>query len=189
MNKDRLRKNVNEWVRLRPIAHRLQADGYPLPQLDDEWRIEAVTDEGARIFLPRTWHVRLLKFDQICEYTSDRTERGMKYGFLTLKVQLSIQGDDVNVTPTRPGVPVSPRIPADPIRLELLKRLRDLPAEFIPAGNLSQFPREHVVNEIARCQAEGLLEARLLRGEGRVLDAVALQIRPRGSDWLQQHQC
>jgi hypothetical protein len=187
MNKEMLRKNVNDWVRLRPIAHRLQDNGHPLPQLDDEWRIESVTDDGVRIFLPRTGHGRLLAFDQICEYTSDRIERGMKYGFLTLKVQLSIQGNDVNVTPTRPGVPVPPRIPADPIRIELLQRLRNLPTQFIPAGSLSQFPREDVISEIARCQAEGLLEARLLRGGGLVLDAVALQIKPRGSDWLQQY--
>jgi hypothetical protein len=118
MNMGKLRKNVNDWVRLRPIAHRLQANGYPLPQLDDEWRIEAVTDIGVRIFLPRTGHGRLLGFDQICEYTSDRIERGMNYGFLTLKVQLSIQGIDVNVMPTRPGVPLPPRMPLDPIRIE-----------------------------------------------------------------------
>lgn len=94
MNKEQLRKNIYDWVRLRPIAHRLQPNGRPLEQLNDEWRIEAVTDDGVRIFLPRTGHGRLLRFDQICEYTSDRVERGMKYGFLTLKVQLSIQGQE-----------------------------------------------------------------------------------------------
>jgi hypothetical protein len=187
MNKEKLRKNVNDWVRLRPIAHRVQANGHPLPQIDDEWRIEAVTDEGVRISLPRTGHVRLLRFDQICEYTSDRFDGGMKYGFLTLKVQLSIQGNDIDVTPTRPGVTVPPQIPADPIRMELLQRLRNLPTQFIPAGLLSQFPRGDVINEIARCDAEGLVEARLLRGDGLVLDAVALRLRPRGSDWLQQY--
>lgn len=187
MNKEKLRKNVNDWVRLRPIAHRLQVSGHLLPQLDDAWRIESVADEGVRVFLPRTGHGRLLAFDQICEYTSDRIERGMKYGFLILKVQLSIQGNDVNVAPTRPGVPVPPRIPADPIRIELLQRLRNLPTQFIPAGSLSQFPREDVISEIARCEAEGLLEARLLRGSGFMLDAVALRLKPRGSDWLQQY--
>jgi len=187
MNKEQLRKNVNDWVRLRPIAHRLQASGHPLPQLDDEWRIEAVTDDGVRISLPRTGHGRLLGFDHICEYTSDRIERGMKYGFLTLKVQLSIQGHDVHVTPTRPGIPVPPRIPADPIRMALLQRLRNLPREFIPAGSFSQFPREDVITEIARCEAEGLIEARLLRGGGVVLDAVALRLKPSGSDWLHKY--
>ena len=109
VNKEQLRKNVNDRVRLRPIAHRLHASGHPLPQLDDEWRIEAVTDDGLRIFLPRTGHGRLLGFDHICEYTSDRIEWGIKYGFLTLKVQLSIQGHDVRVTPMRPGNPMPPR--------------------------------------------------------------------------------
>ncbi len=32
MNKEQLRKNVNDWVRLRPIAYRLQASGHPLPR-------------------------------------------------------------------------------------------------------------------------------------------------------------
>jgi hypothetical protein len=174
-------------VRLRPIAHRLQVSGHPLPQLDDEWRIDAVTDDGVRISLPRAGHGRLLGFDHICEHTSDRIERGLKYGFLTLKVQLSIQGNDVHVTPTRPGVPVPPQIPADPVRMALLQQLRKLPTQFIPAGSLSQFPREDVITEIARCEAEGLLEARLLRGGGVVLDAVALRLKPCGSDWLRQH--
>lgn len=187
MNKQMLRKNVNDWVRLRPIAHRLQGTGHPLPQIDDVWRIESVSDEGVRIALPRTGHGRLLQFDQICEFTSDRMEKGVKYGFLTLKIQLSIQGNDVHVTPTRPGVAAPPRIPADPIKMALLQGLRNLPTQFIPAGSLSQFPREQVVSEIARCQAEGLLQARLLRGEGRVLDAVALQIRPSGNDWLERY--
>lgn len=187
MNKEQLRKNVNDWVRLRPIAHRIEASGRRLPQLDDEWRIEAVTHDGVRIFLPRTGHGRLLGFDHICEYTSDRIERGMKYGFLTLKVQLSIQGNDVHIIPTRPGIPVPPRAPADPIRMALLQRLRNLPLEFVPAGAFSQFSREDVIAEIARCEAEDMIEARFLRGSGVVLDAVALRLTPRGSDWLRQH--
>ena len=117
MNKEQLRKNVNEWVRLRPIVHRLDARGYPLTPLDDEWWIESVADAGVRISLPRTGHIRVLRYDQICEYTSDRIERGTKYGFLILKVQLSIQGNDVKATPTRPGVAVSPSIPRDPLRI------------------------------------------------------------------------
>src|SRR5882672_5771554 len=75
------------------------------------WRIEAVTDEGVCIFLPRTGHRRTLGFDHIHQYTSDRIERQVSYGFLTLNVQLSIQGDDVGVTPTRPGKTLPPRIP------------------------------------------------------------------------------
>jgi hypothetical protein len=187
MNKEQLRKNVGHWVRLRPIAHRLDFRGMPLPQIDDEWKIESVLDDGVRLFLPRTGHVRLLAFDNLCEYTKDRFERGMHYAFLTLKVQLSIQGNDVHVTPTRPGVPVPPTIPPDPIRLALLQRLRDFPGTFIPAGDLVGFEHRAVIDEIARCDAEALVEARLLRGGPGILDAVALGLKPRGAEWLRQH--
>ena len=184
MKKDQLTKNIGHWVRLIPIAHRLDNRGHPLPQLDDEWRIESVNDDGVRLSLPRTGHGRTLGFDHIHHYTSDRVERGMHYGFLTLNVQLAIQGNDVHVTPTRPGEALTPRIPPDPIRRALLQRLYDFPGAFFPAGNMTEFSFQEVVNEIARCDAEGLLEARLLRGGPGILDAVALRLKPRGSDWL-----
>jgi hypothetical protein len=187
MNKEQLRKNVGHRVRLRPIAHRLDPRGFPLVQIDDEWRIESVADDGVRLFLPRTGHGRLLAFDNVCEYTTDRVERGIHYAFLTLKVQLSIQGNDVNVTPTRPGVPVPTTIPPDPIRLALLQRLQNFPGMFIPAGDLAGFEHRAVIDEIARCDAEDLLEARLLRGDPGVLDAVALRLKARGAEWLRQH--
>lgn len=187
MNKEQLRKNVGHWVRLRPIAHRLDPRGFPLAQIDDEWRIESVTDDGVRLSLPRTGHSRLLAFDNVSEYTSDRVERGMHCAFLSLKVQLSIHGNDVNVTPTRPGVPVPPTIPTDPIRLALLQRLQKFPGIFIPAGDLAGFEHRAAIDEIARCDAEDLLEARLLRGGPGVLDAVALRLKVRGAEWLRQH--
>jgi hypothetical protein len=187
MNKEQLRKTVGHWVRLRPIANRLDPRGYPLPQIDDEWQIESVRDDGVRLFRPRTGHGRLLAFDNICEYTKDRVERSTQYAFLTLKVQVSVQGNDVHVTPTRPGVPVPPTIPTDPIRLALLQRLQSSPGRFIPAGELAGFEFTAVINEMARCDAEDLLEARLLRDGRVVLDAVALRLKPRGAEWLRRH--
>jgi hypothetical protein len=44
-----------------------------------------------------------------------------------------------------------------------------------------------VINEMARCDAEDLIEARLLRGGEGVLDAVALRLKPGGADWLRLH--
>jgi hypothetical protein len=173
-------------VRLIPIAHRLDGKGHLLPQIDDQWRIESVTDDGVRIYLPRTGHGRTLGFDHIHQYTSDRIERGVNYAFLTLNVQLSIQGNDVSVTPTRPGEAVPPRIPPDPIRLSLLHRLQNAPAAFVHAADLPEFRREEVINEIARCDAEELLEARLLRGGGELHDAVALRLKARGAEWLRR---
>ena len=187
MNKEQLRKNVGHWVQLRPVAHRLDARGYPLPQIDDEWRIESVTDDGVRLFLPRTGHVRLLAFDNVCEYTKDRVERGMHRAFLTLKVQLSLHGSDVHVTPTRPGVPVPPEIPPDPIRLALLQRLQNFPGKPVSAGELLGFAHRAVIDEMTRCDAEDLVEARLLRGGLGIVDAVALRLKPRGTEWLRRH--
>jgi hypothetical protein len=186
MKKDQLKKNVGELVRLIPIAHRLDAHGRALPQLDDEWQIESVADDGVRLFLPRTGHVRTLGLDTVCEYNSDRIERGVKRGFLTLKVQLSIQGNEVHVLPTRPGVSIPPRIPPDPIRLAVLQRLHDAPGKFVPAGELTEFHFKDVVNEIARCNAEELIEARLLPSGDGLLDAVALRLKSRGVEWLRQ---
>jgi len=188
MNKEQLKKNVGDFVRLIPIAHRLDGKGHPLPQIDDEWRIESVTDDGVRLFLARTGHGRTLGYDHICEYTSDRIERGVKYGFLTLRVQLSIQGNNVNVTPTRPGVPVPPRIPPDPIRLALFQRLQASPGQAVHADHLPEFPAEEVTNEIARCDAEGLLEARLLQDGHGIRAAVALRLKRSGAAWIRQNE-
>jgi hypothetical protein len=182
MNKEQLKKNVGDLVRLLPIAHRLDGKGHPLPAIDDEWRIESVTDDGVRLLLPRTGHGRTLRYDHICEYTSDRIERGVKYGFLTLKVQLWIQGDDVNVTPTRSGVPVPPRIPPDPIRLALCQRLQASPGQPVHAEHLPEFHAQEVTNDNARCDAEGLLEARLLRNRYGIMAAVALRLKRGGAE-------
>jgi hypothetical protein len=188
VNKSQLKKNIGDWVRLRPIAHRLDVRGVPLPQIDDEWRIEDVTDEGVRLSLPRTGHGRTLGFDHVYEYNSDRVQGGSHYGFLTLKVQLSIQGNDVHVTPTRPGESVPPRTPPNPIRFALFQRLQDAPGSVVPAGEFGEFPRDEVIAEMARCAAEGLLDVRLLRGEGRILDAVAISLKRPGVLWLQEQR-
>ncbi len=188
MNKEQIKKNVGHWVRLIPIAHRLDGRGHPLQQIDDVWRIESVTDEGVRLHLPRTGHCRTLGFDNVHHYTTDRIEHGSTHGFLTLNVQLSIQGNNVHILPTRPGEAVPPRIPPDPIRLTLLQHLRDTPGKFVPAGDLTGFRREDVISEMARCDHEGMVEARLLRGGSEIIDAVALRLRPRGAEWLRQQR-
>ena len=187
MNKEQIRKSVGHLVRLVPIANRLDPLGYPLPQIDDEWRIDSVTDEGVRLSLARTGHARTLGFDNLHHYSSDRVERGETHGFLVLNVQLTIHGNDIHVTPTRPGEPVAPRIPTSPIRRALLQQLNRCPGTAIPAGALTEFSHRDVIDEIVRCEAEGLIEARLLRGGGGVVDAVAVRLGRRGADWLGTH--
>jgi hypothetical protein len=82
---------------------------------------------------------------------------------------------------------VPPRIPQIPSGWHCYSACVTFHGSSFPAGSFSQFPREDVITEIARCEAEGLLEARLLRGGGVVLDAVALRLKPRGSDWLHKY--
>ncbi len=43
-----------------------------------------------------------------------------------------------------------------------------------------------MIDEITRCDAEDLVEARLLRGGHGVVDAVALRLKPRGAEWLRR---
>lgn len=184
MKKDQLKKIVGFRVRLVPIANRLDDRGLPLPQIDDEWIIEDVTDEGVRLHLPRTGHCRVIGFDNVHQFNTDRKLGSITYGILVLNVQLSISRNEINLTPTRPGEPVTPKIPPDPIRSALLRRLYGDPTAYIAAGALPPFQHKEVIAEIARCDAEGLIEAKLLRDENSVLDAVALRLKPPGIDWL-----
>jgi len=64
--------------------------------------------------------------------------------------------------------------------------LQNAPAKFVPAEDLSEFRREDVINEIARCDAEGLVEVRLLRDGRDLVDAVALRLKLRGVAWLRE---
>ena len=79
---------------------------------DDWWLIQRVAEDGVTIVDPRTGHVRLLGYDHIQKFTSDGVRNGHGRGFLTLLVQLYIQGNDVRICPTRPGEAVPPTRPA-----------------------------------------------------------------------------
>ena len=87
-------------VRIRPIAKELQGT-IELPKVDDEWIIERISDDGVTIDNPRTRHSKLIGFDHIHHYTSDPSKNydGLKHGFLTLTIQLSISGYHVNIEP------------------------------------------------------------------------------------------
>lgn len=100
MNKDKLKKNIYHRVRLRPIAKRINGL-IELNPIDDDWIIEQITDDGVTIKNMRTDHIKLLGFDHIHHYTSDpgRDFDGFKHGFLTLTVQLYIDGWHVRIEP------------------------------------------------------------------------------------------
>src|SRR6266853_1421685 len=116
MNKDMMKKNVHAHVQLLPPACRLDENGFKLkPEAyvgeSDRWFIEDVSDSGVRISHP-SGHVKTLGYDHICKFTSDGNTNSVKRGFLTLHVQLFIQGNEVRVVPNaRPGDPVEPKLP------------------------------------------------------------------------------
>ena len=111
MNWDQMKKNVHARVQLSPTPHRLDEYGRKLPSIADDWIIEEVSADGVRIKNSRTHHTTTLGKDHIYDYVSnpDRSKGGIKHGFLTLKVQIFLNANDLWMTPTaRPGEPVEP---------------------------------------------------------------------------------
>lgn len=111
MQKSQLAKNLGYHVRLRPIACRLDPLGLELPFVDDHWVIRSALDDGIKISNIRTQHFFKLGYDHVHHFTSDTTQAstGTKYGFLTLLVQIYLQGENLTIEPTlRPGERVPP---------------------------------------------------------------------------------
>jgi hypothetical protein len=111
LNREQLKKTVGMRMQIQPIAHRLDDAEKLLPPIDDDWVIESVTEEGVRISNPRNGLSTLLGLDHIYSFTSNpgRMEGGSKFGFLVLKVQLTLKRHEVIVRPTlRPGESVPP---------------------------------------------------------------------------------
>ncbi len=111
MNWGQMKKNLHARVQLKPTPHRLDEYGSKLPAADDDWLIEEVSGDGVRIKNLRTHHTTTLGKDHIYDYVSnpDRSQGGLKQGFLTLKVQISLKPNGLSITPTaRPGESVEP---------------------------------------------------------------------------------
>jgi hypothetical protein len=106
-----MKKNLHARVQLKPTPYRLDEYGRKLSAADDDWLIEQVSGNGVRIKNQRTQHTTTLGKDHIYDYVSnpDRSESGVKHGFLTLKVQIYLKPNDLSITPTaRPGESVEP---------------------------------------------------------------------------------
>ena len=111
MNWDQMKKNLHARVQLIPTAHRLDEHGRKLPAIDDDWLLEEVTADGVRIKNVRTHHTTTLGKDHIYDWRSnpDRSQIGVKHGFLVLKVQISLKPKGLSITPNvRPGEAVEP---------------------------------------------------------------------------------
>jgi hypothetical protein len=102
MNKQQLKKCANQMdVKIRPPAKRFDGGKFGpeiLPQEDRDWSIGTVTNDGADLHHSGTQHRLQLPFDQILDFMSDPM-RGKHFGFLNLKVQVNIGGDDIWVDP------------------------------------------------------------------------------------------
>jgi hypothetical protein len=109
MNKDQMKNNVGKRVLLQPPARRVRMDGsVQAAEPDDWWLIEEVTPSGVKLSDPSTGHFRVLGHDHIQKFTSDQPRDGFERGFLTLHVQLVVQGNGVDVVPNaRPGESVA----------------------------------------------------------------------------------
>lgn len=106
MQKAQLVKNVGYRMRLLPRASNIDHLGRELLQTDDDWLVQSANDDGLLISNMRTSHQHTLGYDQIHHFTSDtsRREGQTKFGFLSLTVQLYLQGNVVKMQPTyRPG--------------------------------------------------------------------------------------
>jgi hypothetical protein len=127
MNLAQLKKNIDQRVQLRPIARRFDENGRELEQIDDDWIVCEVSDDGVKISNVRTAHFTILGRDHIHHFTSnpDRSVSGVKCGFLTLNVQVLLRGSTLSIEPTAPGVPAAEQ--SEQVRRRrILSRLRQL---------------------------------------------------------------
>lgn len=112
MQRNQIVKNVGARVQLEPAACFLDANGIEqLPKRNDDWIILAAQDDGLHIRNVYSDHVTTLGYDHIHHYTSnpDRSRGGIQYGFLTLHVQIFIQGVNLSIRPNgRPGESLDP---------------------------------------------------------------------------------
>jgi hypothetical protein len=112
MNLEQLKRDVGHQVKIVPPACHLDAASDPLPSLNEDWTIEAVTNDYVEIHAASGHRYRLAK-DHIRNFTADvQSSTGdNKHGFLTLHVQLVVEGVNVKAVPNeRPGAAVIPPI-------------------------------------------------------------------------------
>jgi hypothetical protein len=102
MKKEQIIKHCAwKFVRLFPPPKRFEGgkDGAQLPDCDRDWKIGNPSAEGGvPISLDVTGHAITLNWDNVVEYDSDPA-RGEGYGFLTLKLQMHMGGNEIWFTP------------------------------------------------------------------------------------------
>ena len=92
-------------MEISPPARHLDDWGNPLPEKNEDWRVEEVTDDLVRLSSQSGHEVKLgTDLYNFATNPQRRSETGDKFGFLALHVQVFVQGDRVSVKPNaRPG--------------------------------------------------------------------------------------
>jgi hypothetical protein len=116
MNWDKLEKNLGWRVQLAPPAIHLDALGRELPERNEDWIIRSVSDDEVCLdeATSRALTTRIAK-DSIHEFNHNAQRSisgGLQYGFLSLKLQMTIEGDIIAYRPCRPRERVAPPPPA-----------------------------------------------------------------------------
>jgi hypothetical protein len=114
MKLDRLKKNVGWRMEIVPAACHLDDQGNPLPEKNEDWLVEEVTDDLVRLS-GQSGHQLKLGTDHIYSFATNpqRASAVRNFGFLSLHVQVFVQGGHVFVKPNaRPGdrVPPTPAV-------------------------------------------------------------------------------
>ena len=102
---DKLKKNIGQRMELEPPACYLDEQGNPLPDKNEDWLVDEVTDAYVRLTNLTNQKV-LLGTDHIYSFSTNPQHASAdgKHGFLTLHVQIFVQGTRVFVRPNaRPG--------------------------------------------------------------------------------------
>lgn len=111
MNWAQFKKNIGMRVQIEPIACRFDAQGHELPDENDDWIVESISEiDVLSLRNIRTDHIAQLGKDHIYDFRSNpaRSTGGITYGFLVLKMQIFLQGANLWLRPNaKPGERVS----------------------------------------------------------------------------------
>jgi hypothetical protein len=94
-----LRKMAGKKFRIYPVP--LETTGNGRKQRDDLWFIKNIADDLIEIFNPSTGLSKIINIDQVKEYRTDSILGND--GFLLLRAQLTIDGNEVLVEPMKFG--------------------------------------------------------------------------------------
>ena len=111
MRREKLIQNIGQLYLLQPLPHFLDRRGRATPRRDP-WRLEAVSDDAARLKNKRTNQAVEIGLDSIYGYGADPQAKNtgeLHTGILQLKVQLTVDGNEITVLATaRPGEALFP---------------------------------------------------------------------------------